>query len=292
MRIWTLVAVALLAVAAVSMAVAADSMVVAADGSRALGEPVAAETGSTYDVGTTLAFDVEGGNATYELRTSEGLLVAQFRASDGTVVADTGPLDPGPYVLIHAGTDERLYEFTLTRDGTPTLSLTSTPSPTPTPKPVTAEEGTTYEVGTWLRFDVEGGDYELRTGDGVLVAQVRAPDGSAVVDTSSLDRGSYRLVAAASGETVYGFRVTPQGSPSGATGTATGATHAPTITISPTATGDPTPSGPPDDSLTPSGSPDDSLTPSGTTTTAPGFGLFAALVAGLVALLLVARWFR
>lgn len=200
-----LVLAALLAVGAASVVVAPVD---------AGGDPVTVENGSTYEVGTELAFDVAD-DGSYELRTDDGAFLLERNATDGRVVVDTDSFRSGTYRLVDADTGETAYQVTLAGGDTPT----------PTPDPVVVTDGGSYDVGTHLRFDVDDGTYEIYTDDGAFVASRRASDGSLVVDTRDMDAGSYRLVRQADSEVVYEVRLVD--------GTATASA---TTTASPTAT--------------------------------------------------------
>lgn len=272
------------------------------------GDAVEVENGSTYAVGTTLAFDVPEGDGEYDLY-ADGEWVMTRRASDGRIETDTDGFDPGSYELVDADTGEAVYEFSLERDGTPTPTPTLEPTDTPTPTPdaVEVEDGGTYDVDSTLAFDVpeDDGEYEFHTADDEWLATRRASGGRLVEAASYFGPGEYVLVDAETGEEVYAFSVTADG------GTAT--------TEPGDGTGTPTARGGQDGTATPSpaqvdgrdagtstGDGDASTATSGTTptagdgpdgetvdspdrtgTTVPGFGwpeALAALLGALVAL--------
>ncbi|MFC7069444.1 hypothetical protein [Halobaculum lipolyticum] len=156
-------------------------------------ETVDGTDGGTYDGSVTIAFDVDP-NESYVLRTAtERLPVAQFAGENGTVFLDTGPLDPGEYVLVARGNDAVAYEFTVT--GEPDVSETPSDGDERTGETEAIVAGDRYETGTVLTVEVRTDRYYevVPLFEWAYSMHLTADGGTLEIDTSRLRPGWYAV---------------------------------------------------------------------------------------------------
>lgn len=77
-------------------------------------------------------------------------------------------------------------------------------------EPIVVENESTYQVSQTLQFEVDGSkdSYEVRTKDDDMIAELAVNNGTATLDTGSLDAGTYVLVHGPSKTVTYQFTLT------------------------------------------------------------------------------------
>lgn len=196
-----------IATAALLVAVATLAPAAGLVGGESTADPVTVEDGGTYQKPVVLRFEVASENGTYELRTADDrLFVTELVAHNGTVILDTGPLDPGEYVLLDSETDRVRYRFTL--EANPNAAATETDAqyyPN-----ATVEPGKTYPLATRLHVPVDASHrYEIvPLFDWDYAIYQPGDDGRLEVKGWTLRPGWYAVYDAETGRAVTTFRLT------------------------------------------------------------------------------------
>ncbi len=151
-----------------------------------------AENGTTYEAGVTLAFDADGDGWT--LRNGDDAFVTEVGVENGTAKLDTGALRNGSYSLLD-GDGELRYRFSITgaEPAATDDERSDDAEPVVPSEPASVANGSRYEVGRTLRFDLPDGEYVLRLSGGLFVQTLVAEDGTAELDTDDLSTAEYRL---------------------------------------------------------------------------------------------------